>query len=108
MTAQELPLQVKLIEYLKSRSRIRLTGPATTGLERVPTISFVHESKSSREIVLAVNEKGVGIRYGHFYAYRLARALGLNPDDGVVRASLLHYNSQSEVDRLIELLDPLI
>ena len=39
------------------------------------------------------------------YAYRLCQALGLDPDDGVVRASLVHYNTPEEIARLIDLLD---
>jgi cysteine desulfurase family protein (TIGR01976 family) len=102
MTAYELPLQKQLIEYLIQKDKVRIIGPSDTGASRVCTISFVHESKTSKEIVLAANDRGIGIRYGHFYAYYLAVALGLDPDDGVVRTSLVHYNSREEIDRLIE------
>jgi cysteine desulfurase family protein (TIGR01976 family) len=108
MAELELPLQKKLIDYLLAKKKIRLIGPSSIDSSRVPTISFVHESKSSKEIVLAANERGLGIRYGHFYAHRLAAAMGLEPEDGVVRASLVHYNSEEEVDRLIECLDQLL
>ncbi|MDJ0766523.1 MAG: aminotransferase class V-fold PLP-dependent enzyme [Myxococcota bacterium] len=108
MTRCELPLQGKLIEYLQGKDQVRLIGPGDTGRSRVGTISFVHRRKSSKEIVLAANAQGVGIRYGHFYAHRLATALGLDPEDGVVRASLLHYNTEAEIDRLINCLDQLL
>jgi cysteine desulfurase family protein (TIGR01976 family) len=101
MTALELPLQARLVEYLAAHPRVRLVGPATSGRERVATVSFVHETKSSREIAQAANAAGLGIRFGHFYAYRLCVALGLEPDDGVVRTSLVHYNTTDEVERLI-------
>ena len=42
---------------------------------------------------------------GHFYAYRLLEALGLNPGHGVLRVSFTHYTSPAEVQRLIEALD---
>ncbi len=35
-------------------------------------------------------------------------ALGVDPEDGVVRASMVHYNSEEEVDRLIRALDEVI
>lgn len=38
-------------------------------------------------------------------AYRLLEALGVDVNDGVVRISLLHYNTPGEVQRLIEALD---
>jgi len=44
------------------------------------------------------------VRYGHFYALRATRALGLPDEEGVVRASLVHYNTQDEVARLLEAL----
>ena len=42
---------------------------------------------------------------GHFYAVRLLEALGLDPARGVLRISLLHYNSAVEIDRLLLALD---
>lgn len=47
----------------------------------------------------------VAIRHGHMYAYRLCEALELQPEDGVVRMSLVHYNTPEEIERLIEVLD---
>ena len=44
----------------------------------------------------------VGIRFGHFYAHRLFVRLGLDPDDGVVRISLVHYNTVAEAERLVK------
>jgi len=52
-----------------------------------------------------VDRSGIGIRHGHMYAYHLCEALGLDPEDGVVRVSLVHYNTMEEVDRLIEVLE---
>ena len=80
-------------------------GPAHAEPTRVPTVSFVREGMTSRDIALKANALGLGIRYGNFYSYRLCEALGLDVDDGVVRASMLHYNTPDEVDRLIEFLD---
>jgi cysteine desulfurase family protein (TIGR01976 family) len=101
----ELPLQTRLIDYLRSRSDIRIIGPEDAGASRVPTISFVHANRSSREITEAVHRSGIAIRHGHMYAYHLCEALGQDPDDGVVRVSMVHYNTIEEVDRLIEVLD---
>lgn len=101
MRALEEPLQAQLLAYLAGRSDLRVIGPPAADETRVPTISFVHERKASREIVLAANRQGLGIRYGHFYAHRLCSALGLYPEDGVVRVSLVHYNTREELDRLI-------
>lgn len=105
MTACELPLQQRLIEYLQSRSDVRIIGPDHAGASRVGTISFVHDSKTSREITEIVDASGVAIRHGHMYAYHLCEVLGMDVDDGVVRVSLVHYNTPEEIHRLIEVFD---
>jgi selenocysteine lyase/cysteine desulfurase len=38
------------------------------------------------------------------YAHRLCRAMQLDPDDGVVRVSLVHYNTAEEIERVVEVL----
>jgi cysteine desulfurase family protein (TIGR01976 family) len=105
MTACELPLQARLVEYLQSRSDVRIIGPNHGGPKRVGTISFVHDNKTSREITEVVDQSGIAIRHGHMYAYHLCEALGMDPEDGVVRVSLVHYNTLDEIERLIEVFE---
>jgi cysteine desulfurase family protein (TIGR01976 family) len=105
MEACELPLQHRLVEYLLSRPDVRIIGPRHGGSSRVGTISFVHERLSSRDVTEAVDRSSIAIRHGHMYAYHLCEALGLDPDDGVVRVSLVHYNTPAEIEQLIEVLD---
>ena len=71
-------------------------------------MSFVHERRSSREISLVAEHQDIGIRHGHMYAHRLCTALGIPEEDGVVRISCVHYNAPDEVERLIEVLDPVL
>jgi len=105
MTACERPLQARLLEYLGSRQDVRIVGPVEDSPKRVGTVSFVHSEKSSGAITEVVDRSAIAIRHGHMYAYRLCEALGLDPDDGVVRVSLVHYNTPEEVEQLIEVLD---
>lgn len=108
MTACELPVQRRLIEYLLSKPSVRIIGPGHAGASRVGTVSFVHESLESAAIAAAAHKRNIGIRHGHMYAYRLCAGLGLAPEDGVVRVSLVHYNTVGEIDRLIEVLDEVL
>lgn len=101
MTDLELPLQARLMEYLRGRRDITVIGPTHAAASRVPTISFVHRGKKSAEIAKAANARGLGFRYGNFYSVRLCETMGINPADGVVRVSLVHYNTMEEVERLI-------
>jgi selenocysteine lyase/cysteine desulfurase len=47
-------------------------------------------------------ENFVAVRNGHFYARRCVEALGLeNPEEGIIRVSLVHYNTEEVVNRLL-------
>lgn len=56
----------------------------------------------------AVLPAKVAIRDGDFYAARCIEALGLAERGGVIRASMVHYNTADEVERLIRALDEAI
>jgi selenocysteine lyase/cysteine desulfurase len=50
----------------------------------------------------------IGIRYGDFYAKKLIHDLGLEEKDGVIRVSLVHYNTKEEVEKLIQALERIL
>ncbi|WP_035695382.1 cysteine desulfurase-like protein [Christiangramia portivictoriae] len=103
ISAHEEKLATRLLDYLNSVSEIKIIGLSSAAAEkRVPTISFVHENLRSDEIVEAVDPHNIGIRFGDFYAKKLIQALQLEEMNGVVRVSLVHYNTLEEVDKLIE------
>lgn len=92
-----------LFNYLNGISEIKIIGvPKADSSLRVPTISFVHEKMKSDEIVKKVDDFRIGIRFGDFYAKKLIQALNLEEKNGVVRVSLVHYNTKEEVNKLIE------
>jgi len=101
----ESPIQDRLVSYLSSVPGVRVLGPGIGGPPRVPTVSFLHSRLSPPQICAACAEAGIGIRYGSMYAYRLCESLGIDPETGVVRVSMVHYNTMDEVDRLIRVLD---
>lgn len=103
MRAMEDPLTVQLLSYLGSHPRVRVVGP-TQG-DRVGTVSFLHERLKPSEIVAQTDAAGIGIRGGNMYAYRLCQAMGIPPDTGVTRISLVHYNTASEINQVISVLD---
>jgi cysteine desulfurase family protein (TIGR01976 family) len=108
-TTQETAIAEKLIAFLQSRSNVRIIGPATADpQQRVSTIAFVVEGMKSDEIVKEVDPHHIGIRFGDFYAKKVIASLGLQPQNGVVRVSMVHYNTVEEVDRLIAVLEQII
>ena len=52
-------------------------------------------------LVRALGEQGINVWSGHNYAYEVARHLGLDEAEGVLRIGLAHYNTQAEVERIV-------
>lgn len=106
ISAHEERLSGKLLDYLNSRSDVTIIGnPLPDRAVRVPTISFVIDGVSSRAVVEAVDPTGIGIRHGDFYSRGLVETLGYAWQDGVIRVSAVHYNTEEEIDRLIARLE---
>ena len=40
-----------------------------------------------------------------FYAVRLLKGLGIDPEHGVLRLSFVHYTARSEIEQLMKALD---
>lgn len=98
-----------LLAFLRGRDNVRIIGrPESDSERRVPTISFVVDGMQSDEIVRRVDEANIGIRFGDFYARRLVEDMGLTKINGVVRVSMVHYNTEDEIHRLVETLDTII
>ncbi|KAJ3099707.1 hypothetical protein HDU96_010590 [Phlyctochytrium bullatum] len=106
--AWEAVLGERLLGWLRAREGVRVVGRREMR-GRVPTVAFVVKGVKSREVVEAVDRADIGIRFGHFVTHRLVVGnLGLDEEDGVVRVSLVHYNTLEEVDRLIAVLERVI
>jgi selenocysteine lyase/cysteine desulfurase len=94
----EKELQGTLLEYLNGRLDVTIQGEKDADPEkRVSTISFLVKGWKSQDMVEAVDKVSsgkVGIRWGGFYSNRLVEeVLGLG-SDGVVRVSMVHYNTR--------------
>ena len=72
--------------------------------QRVPTICFNLPGIAPARVVEAAARAGFGIRDGHMYSPRLMQRLGLAPESGAVRVSLVHYNTGAEIDRFQDVL----
>src|SRR5271166_1640637 len=71
---------------------------------RVPTVCFNVGSVAPAEVCERLAAAGIGVRDGHMYAPRLMQRLGLT-EAGVVRASLLHYNTHQEIERFLSVVE---
>jgi cysteine desulfurase family protein (TIGR01976 family) len=68
---------------------------------RVPTFCFNVHGRSSKEVATHLAARDVAVWWGNYYALETMRALGLDEQEGAVRAGIVHYSTAEEVDRLL-------
>lgn len=109
-TDYERPLTQQLIDELRSIPGVQVQGitKAERLHERVPTVSITHPRHRSSSLAQALAAQGINVWSGHNYAYELARYLGLDEREGVLRIGLAHYNTAAEVDRIVHSLQRLL
>ena len=113
ISQQEEAIQEVLLKFLRSQPGIiKIYGePSSDRKLRVPVISFRIKGHSSLAVIDAIESKSnFGCRSGHFYSKRLCDdVLSIqDSDDGVIRCSLLHYNTMEEVGGLVKVLEEII
>ena len=102
----ENTLAAPILEFLDTHSEARLIGKTNVSDgDRAPTIAFKPLRQSSQALATHLQDAGIGTENGNFYAHRLIGDLGIDPDDGVVRLSLVHYNTQHDVEKILLELD---
>ncbi len=107
--AHEEAMTRPIVDFLTSKADVRLIGQGVEGRrERVSIFSFLVNGRDSREIPDRLLQHKIAIRAEDFYAARCIDALGAGPRNGVIRVSLVHYNSLEDVNRLTESLDPVV
>ncbi|KAI5782608.1 pyridoxal phosphate-dependent transferase [Geopyxis carbonaria] len=100
IAAHEERLAEVLLSSLSGRPGITVHGEhAADRAVRVAVVSFSVAGWNAYQIVDAIERRTLfGVRAGHCYAHRLVtQVLGFAADDGVVRVSLVHYNTLQEV-----------
>jgi cysteine desulfurase / selenocysteine lyase len=85
-------------QKLSTLPGIRILGPRN---DRAGLVSFQLGSIHAHDLVAYANEFGIALRGGHHCAQPLMRKLGLQ---ATARASFYFYNRESEIDRLIEVM----
>ena len=106
----------RLLGGLAAMEHVTLYGKAA---RRAPTAFFTVAGHSPRQVAARLAAEGVNVWHGDNYAWELAGVLGLRESaaavgpgqsgaaavgpgqSGAVRAGLVHYNDESDVDRLL-------
>jgi cysteine desulfurase family protein (TIGR01976 family) len=103
IVAHETALGQRFLDGLPEQ--VRLYGPPTM-CDRVPTFCFNLPGRPPNEVATALAARGLAVWHGDYYAVEIMRQLGLG-EAGAVRAGLVHYNTEAEVDRLLAALHAL-
>lgn len=69
---------------------------------RCPTIAFRLDGQDPADTAAALGERGVCVFSGDYYAAEFFTALGIRDSGGAVRASIYHYTTSADVERLLE------
>jgi len=70
--------------------------------DRVPTFAITHPEHDSAALAERLARVGIAAWHGNYYALEVLRALGLEDRGGALRIGVVHYNTDAEVDRLLE------
>ena len=106
MRDQEKILLQPVLNYLRQKNSARLLGP-DQAQNRAPTVA-VDLGKPALEVAQKLAGYGIMAGGDNFYAVRALEGMGIDPDQGVLRMSFVHYTDQAEIDKLLNALDDII
>ena len=98
VAAHEATLTARLLDGLRRISGVRLIGPDTTE-RRGSAVSFVLDGVHPHDVGQSLDELGIAVRVGHHCAAPVCRRFGV---PATARASSYLYNTEAEIDALLE------
>ena len=102
--AHERTVMQRMLSGLAEIPGLRLYGiadPARLDL-RCPTFAVRISGHTPLELATKIGEQGIFTWDGNYYALNLTERLGVETDGGFLRTGLVHYNTEEEVDRVLE------
>jgi selenocysteine lyase/cysteine desulfurase len=94
----ETRLFARLLGGLGAMEHVTLYGRAA---RRAPTAFFTVAGHSPRQVAELLAARQVNVWHGDNYAWELTGVFGLRDSGGAVRAGLVHYNDEADIDRLL-------
>lgn len=98
----EFALASKLYDGLSQLSGLTIIGQDFSSTTRTPTVSFTLGGFNPQQVCEHLAEHNICAWDGHFYALRAIECLGLAEAGGVTRLGISVYNTEDEVDKVIE------
>ena len=104
MGDHEDALSEELLAGLTAIPGLTMQG-ARTLTHRVATFSFTHEKHPASAVARELSAAGVYCHWGDNYAFEVARALALDPHEGVLRLGVGHYNTMGEINEALSAIE---
>ena len=104
MGKHEDALSEQLLAGLVAMPGLTMKG-ASTLTHRVATFSFTHDRHPASAIAQQLSDAGLYCHWGDNYAFEVAKALDLDPQEGVLRLGIGHYNTADEVAEALTLIE---
>jgi cysteine desulfurase family protein (TIGR01976 family) len=104
--SHEQGLSLRMLRGLAETPGLRLYGIADPAriASRCPTFAIRMEGHHPAELSRKLGDRGIFTWDGNYYALNLTERLGVERDGGFLRIGFVHYNSEEEVDRVLEAL----
>lgn len=98
MHEHETSLCAKLIADLQDLP-VKILGRQTE-VGREANLALIFDQVSPATVSRELAKQHIAASASHFYAARLLKSLSIDPDSGVLRISMAHYNSTEDIERL--------
>ena len=99
---QERTLSARFIEGVARLDRVTIHGVPEANDRRVSTFALSIDGMSPAEAASRLGEMGLYVWWGHYYALNAIERLGYLETGGLLRIGFVHYNTEGEVDRVLE------
>jgi cysteine desulfurase family protein (TIGR01976 family) len=102
--AHELQLMHLMLRGLAEIPGLHLYGIADPARldSRCPTFAVRINGHTPLELATKLGQRGIFTWDGNYYALNLTERLGVEQDGGFLRIGFVHYNTEAEVDRVID------
>jgi cysteine desulfurase family protein (TIGR01976 family) len=102
----EIDLTRRLLERVAEIPGLGVVGRGTESMQARSSVVAIRSDRiAPAELARRLADRQIAVGAGHFYAVRLLEALGIDPERGVLRASMVHYNTVDEIERLASALE---
>lgn len=71
---------------------------------RAPTVAFNFDGQHPRDVAAKLGKQNINVWDGNYYALSLMERLDLERSGGAVRVGLAHYNTNEEIEQLLQVL----